>query len=39
LLARHLLRHKTPKEPFSTWLILIVALQIGAAVGLALDLG
>jgi uncharacterized membrane protein YsdA (DUF1294 family) len=39
LLARRLFRHKTRKEPFSTWLILIVALQIGAIIGFALDLG
>jgi uncharacterized membrane protein YsdA (DUF1294 family) len=36
LLARHLFRHKTRKEPFSTYLLVIVALQIGAVVGLAL---
>ena len=34
LLARRLFRHKTRKEPFSTYLLLIVALQIGALVGL-----
>lgn len=34
LLARHLLRHKTRKEPFSTQLFVIVALQAGAAIGL-----
>jgi uncharacterized membrane protein YsdA (DUF1294 family) len=35
LLARHLFRHKTRKEPFSTSLLVIVALQLGAAIGLA----
>jgi uncharacterized membrane protein YsdA (DUF1294 family) len=34
LLARHLFRHKRRKEPFSTCLLLIAALQIGAALGL-----
>jgi len=34
LLARRLFRHKTRKEPFSTYLLLITALQIGAAIGL-----
>jgi uncharacterized membrane protein YsdA (DUF1294 family) len=34
LLARRLFRHKTRKEPFSTQLFLIVALQFGAALGL-----
>lgn len=38
LLARHLFRHKTRKEPFSTYLFVIVALQIGAVVGLAIAL-
>jgi uncharacterized membrane protein YsdA (DUF1294 family) len=33
--ARHLLRHKTRKEPFSTYLQLIATLQTGAAIGLA----
>ena len=32
LLARHFLRHKTVKEPFSTILALIVVVQIGCAV-------
>ena len=32
--ARHLLRHKTRKEPFSTQLSVIIALQVGLAVGL-----
>ena len=34
LLARHLFRHKTRKEPFSTQLLVIVALQAGTAIGL-----
>jgi len=34
-LARHWFRHKTRKEPFSTRLSLIAAIQVGAAVGLA----
>ncbi|MCW3798822.1 DUF1294 domain-containing protein [Sphingomonas sp. BN140010] len=33
LLARRLFRHKTRKEPFSTQLFVIVALQAGAATG------
>ena len=36
LLARHLFRHKTRKEPFSTQLMVIVALQAGAGIALAL---
>jgi len=35
LLARQLFRHKTRKEPFSTWLLVIVALQLGALTGVA----
>lgn len=35
LLARRWFRHKTRKEPFSTWLLLIVAVQGGALIGLA----
>jgi uncharacterized membrane protein YsdA (DUF1294 family) len=35
LLARRLFRHKTRKEPFSTLLLGIVALQGGVSVGLA----
>lgn len=35
LLARRLFRHKTRKEPFSTWLLLIVMTQIGILGGLA----
>lgn len=33
LLARHLFRHKTRKQPFSTLLWLIVGVQIGALIG------
>jgi uncharacterized membrane protein YsdA (DUF1294 family) len=36
LLARHLFRHKTRKQPFSTWLMLIAVAQAGAGIGLAL---
>ena len=36
LLARHLFRHKTRKEPFTTQLFIIVALQIGALIGFGL---
>jgi len=36
LLARRLFRHKTKKEPFSTHLLVIVALQIGALIGSAI---
>ena len=36
LLARRLFRHKTRKEPFSTQLLVIVALQIGALIGFVL---
>jgi uncharacterized membrane protein YsdA (DUF1294 family) len=35
LLARRLFRHKTRKRPFSTQLMLIAALQLGALIGLA----
>lgn len=31
--ARRLFRHKTRKQPFSTWLLLIAAIQMGAAIG------
>lgn len=34
LLARRVFRHKTRKEPFSTRLLVIVALQAGATIGL-----
>ncbi|MEO9130257.1 MAG: DUF1294 domain-containing protein [Sphingomonas sp.] len=33
LLARHWFRHKTRKEPFSTVLLLIAAVQIGLVLG------
>ena len=33
LLAQHLFRHKTRKEPFSTYLLLIAVLQAGALGG------
>ncbi|HEY4548537.1 MAG TPA: DUF1294 domain-containing protein [Pedomonas sp.] len=33
-LARHLFRHKTRKQPFSTYLTLIAVLQLGAIAGL-----
>ena len=36
LLARAMFRHKTRKQPFSTWLFLIVALQLGALIGVSL---
>ena len=36
LLARKLFRHKTRKEPFSTQLLVIVALQAGTAIGLTI---
>lgn len=32
-LARHLFRHKTRKEPFSTRLMLIFVVQVGALTG------
>lgn len=38
LLARRWFRHKTRKEPFSTWLLLIFSLQLGAIIGFAFDL-
>lgn len=33
LLARRLFRHKTRKEPFSTYLLLIAMIQVGALIG------
>jgi len=36
LFARRLFRHKTRKEPFSTQLLLIVVLQVGALIGFVL---
>jgi uncharacterized membrane protein YsdA (DUF1294 family) len=35
-LARKLFRHKTRKEPFSTQLFVIAALQVGGLIGLIL---
>ena len=35
LAARHMFRHKTRKEPFSTWLFLIATIQAGIVIGLA----
>jgi len=35
LAARRMFRHKTRKQPFSTWLFLIVAVQAGVLIGLA----
>jgi uncharacterized membrane protein YsdA (DUF1294 family) len=32
-LARHLFRHKTRKEPFSTQLMVIAVIQVGALIG------
>ncbi len=34
--ARRLFRHKTRKQPFSTWLMLIAAVQIGVGIGFLL---
>lgn len=34
--ARHLFRHKTRKEPFSTQLMVIAAMQVGVALALTL---
>jgi len=39
LLARRLFRHKTRKQPFSTYLLLIGVVQIGLAVGLLMPVG
>lgn len=36
LLARRCFRHKTRKEPFSTQLLVIVALQLGGVIGLVI---
>jgi uncharacterized membrane protein YsdA (DUF1294 family) len=36
LIARRLFRHKTRKQPFSTRLFLIVAVQAAALIGLAI---
>lgn len=32
-LARHMFRHKTRKEPFSTYLQLIAVIQLGGLIG------
>jgi uncharacterized membrane protein YsdA (DUF1294 family) len=37
-LAQQTLRHKTRKQPFATWLVVIAGLQIGALVGLVVVL-
>lgn len=37
-LAQQILRHKTRKQPFGTWLIVIAGLQVAALVGLAVVL-
>jgi uncharacterized membrane protein YsdA (DUF1294 family) len=34
-LAQQILRHKTRKQPFGTWLIVIAGLQVAALVGVA----
>ena len=36
LLARHLFRHKTRKQPFTTQLYAIVAIQVTALIGVAI---
>jgi uncharacterized membrane protein YsdA (DUF1294 family) len=36
LAARRMFRHKTRKQPFSTWLFLIAAIQAGLIIGLAI---
>ena len=38
LLARKLFRHKTRKQPFSTQLQVVIALQAGVAISLAITL-
>lgn len=38
LVARQIFRHKTRKEPFSTQLFVIVALQLGVALGMFIAL-
>lgn len=37
--ARHLLRHKTRKQPFSTYLQLTAMVQVGVLIGLAATFG
>ena len=34
--ARQLFRHKTRKQPFATWLMLIAAIQLGLAIGFSI---
>ncbi len=36
LLARNAFRHKTHKEPFSTMLLLICMIQLGALIGIGI---
>ena len=36
LVARRVYRHKTRKEPFSTYLLLIVMIQAGGIIGLVI---
>jgi len=36
LLARRLFRHKTRKQPFTAYLFVIVAIQLGGLIGLAI---
>lgn len=38
-LARHWFRHKTRKQPFSSLLMLIAVVQLGAGIGLAWPAG
>lgn len=38
LIARHLFRHKTRKQPFSTYLYLIGVVQLGVVIGYAIPL-
>ena len=35
-LARHMFRHKTRKEPFTTYLQLIAVIQLGAIIGFSI---
>ena len=38
-LARHWYRHKTRKQPFSTYLYCIAVVQFGLAIGLLIPIG
>ena len=38
VIAQRRLRHKTQKQPFATYLVLIVGVQLGAIIGAALFL-